>query len=155
MANIKSQIKRNRQNEVAHERNKAVKTGLKSAVRKFRELAEAGDKDAALDAAQVASKKLDSVRTPSAIDSPLANDDVWMSETNVLVAPSLSAPAMNDCAVRVLGCANRFMIRCPRKIPSKNSRPSRCRSSRRIAVAVSLSAFFAVHRQRPRLEHER
>ena len=46
MANIKSQIKRNKQNEKAHERNKAVKTGLKTAVRKFREAAEAGDKDA-------------------------------------------------------------------------------------------------------------
>ena len=32
MANIKSQIKRNKQNEKRHERNKAVKTGLKSAV---------------------------------------------------------------------------------------------------------------------------
>ena len=48
MANIKSQIKRNKQNENAHERNKAVKTGLKTAVRKFREAAEAGDKDAAV-----------------------------------------------------------------------------------------------------------
>ena len=27
--------------------------------------------------------------------------------------------------VRVLGCANRFMIRWPRRIPSRNSRPSR------------------------------
>ena len=59
MANIKSQIKRNKQNEKAHERNKAVKTGLKSAVRKFRELAEAGDKDAALTAGRDASRKLD------------------------------------------------------------------------------------------------
>jgi len=58
VANIKSQIKRNKQNEVARERNKAVKTGLKSAVRKFRETAEAGDKDAALKAADDASKKL-------------------------------------------------------------------------------------------------
>ena len=47
MANIKSQIKRNKQNEKAHERNKAVKTGLKTAVRKFREAAEAGDADEA------------------------------------------------------------------------------------------------------------
>ena len=59
MANIKSQIKRNKQNEKAHERNKAVKTGLKSAVRKFRELAEAGDKDAALTAGREATRKLD------------------------------------------------------------------------------------------------
>ena len=59
MANIKSQIKRNKQNEKAHERNKAVKTGLKSAVRKFREAASAGDKDAALVAGREAAKKLD------------------------------------------------------------------------------------------------
>ena len=59
MANIKSQIKRNRQNELRHERNKAVKTGLKSAVRKFRELAEAGDKDKATEAARTAARKLD------------------------------------------------------------------------------------------------
>ena len=32
VANIKSQIKRNKQNEKRHERNKSVKTGLKSAV---------------------------------------------------------------------------------------------------------------------------
>ncbi|WP_109509757.1 30S ribosomal protein S20 [Nocardioides speluncae] len=59
MANIKSQIKRNRQNEAARERNKSVKTGLKTAVRKFREAAETGDKDAALAAGRAASKKLD------------------------------------------------------------------------------------------------
>ena len=59
MANIKSQIKRNRQNERAHERNKSVKTGLRSAVRKFRELAAAGDKDAAVKAGRDASRKLD------------------------------------------------------------------------------------------------
>ena len=51
MANIKSQIKRNKQNEKAHERNKAVKTGLKSAGRKFREAAESGDAAKKLDKA--------------------------------------------------------------------------------------------------------
>ena len=50
MANIKSQIKRNKQNEKRHQRNKAVKSELKTLVRKFREAAEAGDKDAALEA---------------------------------------------------------------------------------------------------------
>ncbi|HEY3005855.1 MAG TPA: 30S ribosomal protein S20, partial [Kribbellaceae bacterium] len=34
MANIKSQIKRNRQNEAARLRNKAVKSTLKTAVRR-------------------------------------------------------------------------------------------------------------------------
>ncbi len=67
MANIKSQIKRNRQNEAAHERNKAVKTGLKSAVRKFRELAEGDDKAAAQDAARSATKKLDQAASKGVI----------------------------------------------------------------------------------------
>jgi small subunit ribosomal protein S20 len=67
VANIKSQIKRNKQNEVARERNKAVKTGLKSAVRRFREAAEAGDKDVAVAAAQDATKKLDKAASKGVI----------------------------------------------------------------------------------------
>ena len=67
MANIKSQIKRNKQNEKAHERNKAVKTGLKSAVRKFREAVAAGDKDTALTAGRDAAKKLDKAASKGVI----------------------------------------------------------------------------------------
>ncbi|MGA8249023.1 MAG: 30S ribosomal protein S20 [Nocardioides sp.] len=59
MANIKSQIKRIKQNEKRHQRNKAVKSELKTLVRKFREAAEAGDKDAAIEAGRVAARKLD------------------------------------------------------------------------------------------------
>ena len=67
MANIKSQIKRNRQNEAAHERNKSVKSALKTAVRKFREAASAGDKDAALAAARDAAKQLDKAASKGVI----------------------------------------------------------------------------------------
>ena len=59
MANIKSQIKRIKQNEKRHQRNKAVKTGLKTAVRKFREAADSGDKDNATTLAREAGRKLD------------------------------------------------------------------------------------------------
>ena len=59
MANIKSQIKRNRQNEAAHERNKAVKSSLKTAVRKFREAADSGKADDAKALAAAAGKALD------------------------------------------------------------------------------------------------
>ncbi len=59
MANIKSQIKRNRQADLAHERNKSVKTALKTAVRKFREAAESGDADQAKSLAAVAGRQLD------------------------------------------------------------------------------------------------
>lgn len=67
MANIKSQIKRNRQNEAAHERNKSVKSALKTAVRKFREAAEAGDADKARDLAREASRKLDKAASAGVI----------------------------------------------------------------------------------------
>lgn len=59
MANIKSQLKRIKTNRVATERNKAVKSELKTWIRKFREAADAGDAAAAKEALAVASKKLD------------------------------------------------------------------------------------------------
>lgn len=59
MANIKSQIKRNKQNLVAHERNKSVKSALKTTVRKFHEAVAAGNNDEAKTLAAVASKQLD------------------------------------------------------------------------------------------------
>jgi len=59
VANIKSQIKRNRQNEAAHQRNKAVKSSLKTSVRKFREAASAGDKAQAETLMHDASRQLD------------------------------------------------------------------------------------------------
>ena len=67
MANIKSQIKRNKQNEKAHKRNKAVKTGLKSAVRKFREAADTGDAEAAKKLAADAARKLDKAASKGVI----------------------------------------------------------------------------------------
>ena len=54
MANIKSQKKRILTNEKARLRNKAVKSSLKTAVRKFREAANSGDAAAANAAAREA-----------------------------------------------------------------------------------------------------
>jgi small subunit ribosomal protein S20 len=59
VANIKSQIKRNKQNEKARLRNKGVKSELKTAVRRFREAADSGDAAAAATAMRSASKLLD------------------------------------------------------------------------------------------------
>ncbi|HKB30883.1 MAG TPA: 30S ribosomal protein S20 [Streptosporangiaceae bacterium] len=59
MANIKSQIKRNKQNEKARVRNKAVKSSLRTSVRKFREAADASDVDAATAAMRAACRQLD------------------------------------------------------------------------------------------------
>lgn len=59
MANIKSQIKRNRTNEKARDRNKAVKSELKTLVRRVREAIEASDKAGAEEQLRIASRKLD------------------------------------------------------------------------------------------------
>lgn len=59
MANIKSQIKRINTNKKAQERNKAVKSELKTAVRATREAIAAGDKATAEAALLKATKKLD------------------------------------------------------------------------------------------------
>ena len=59
MANIKSQIKRNRQNEKARLRNKSVKSSLKTVVRKLNEASEAGNTEAATALLRAASRQLD------------------------------------------------------------------------------------------------
>ncbi|MCU1508356.1 MAG: ribosomal protein [Glaciihabitans sp.] len=59
MANIKSQIKRIGTNKKAQDRNKAVKSELKTAVRATREAVLSGDKAAAAASLTVAAKKLD------------------------------------------------------------------------------------------------
>ena len=59
MANIKSQIKRNVTNTKRHERNKSVKSELKTLVRHVHESVAAGDAEAAGNAARRASRALD------------------------------------------------------------------------------------------------
>ncbi|HEX5741333.1 MAG TPA: 30S ribosomal protein S20 [Pilimelia sp.] len=59
MANIKSQIKRNRQNEKARLRNKSVKSSLKTVIRRFHEVAATGDVEAAGAVLREAGRKLD------------------------------------------------------------------------------------------------
>ena len=59
MANIKSQIKRNKQNEVARERNKSVKSAVRTAIRKVREAVQSGDKANAAALAVEANRTLD------------------------------------------------------------------------------------------------
>jgi small subunit ribosomal protein S20 len=67
VANIKSQEKRIRTNERARLRNQSVKSSLRTAVRKFREAAEAGDKDKATALAAEAGKLLDKAASKGVI----------------------------------------------------------------------------------------
>lgn len=67
MANIKSQKKRILTNEKARLRNKAVKNELRSSVRKFREAADAGNKEDAVKLAASANRLLDKAASKGVI----------------------------------------------------------------------------------------
>ena len=59
MANIKSQIKRNKTNEKARLRNRAVRSEVRGHISNVRAAIEAGNADEAQAALQVASRKID------------------------------------------------------------------------------------------------
>ena len=59
MANIKSQIKRNRQNDVARARNKSTRSSLKTRIKRYLETTETGDAAASEAAYRDISKALD------------------------------------------------------------------------------------------------
>ena len=67
MANIKSQIKRNRQNEKRRLRNKSVKSSLKTAIRKFNAASESGDAELATTLMRDASRMLDKAASKGVI----------------------------------------------------------------------------------------
>src|ERR1700744_3254327 len=67
VANIKSQIKRNKQNEKAHQRNKATKSSLRTSVRKSRGAADGGNADEAGAALRVACRQLDKAASKGVI----------------------------------------------------------------------------------------
>jgi len=67
VANIKSQIKRNKQNEKARLRNKAVKSSLRTSVRKFREAADGGKAAEAEIALRAACRQLDKAASKGVI----------------------------------------------------------------------------------------
>ena len=67
MANIKSQKKRILTNEKARKRNQAVRSEVKTAIKKVDEAVLAGDKDAATAAALAANRKLDKAASKGVI----------------------------------------------------------------------------------------
>jgi small subunit ribosomal protein S20 len=67
VANIKSQIKRVKTNEKRRLRNKSVKSSLRTAIRRFREAVEAGDKDQIVERQRSASRALDKAASKGVI----------------------------------------------------------------------------------------
>jgi small subunit ribosomal protein S20 len=84
VANIKSQIKRNRQNEKARLRNKAVKSSLKTSIRRFREAAESGNMEDTDVALRHACRQLDKAASKGVIHkSQAANRKSAIAKTYV------------------------------------------------------------------------
>jgi small subunit ribosomal protein S20 len=67
VANIKSQEKRIRTNELRRVRNKSVKSALHTAIRGFREAAAGGEKDKAAELLASTSRKLDKAASKGVI----------------------------------------------------------------------------------------
>ena len=67
MANIKQQVKRNRKNEEARQRNKATKSRIKTAIRRYREATEAGDLELAGERRREAGRLLDKAASKGVI----------------------------------------------------------------------------------------
>lgn len=59
MANIKSQMKRIKTNEKSRLRNKAVKSALRTSVRRFNDAVAAGDNEKAVELAKAATRAFD------------------------------------------------------------------------------------------------
>ncbi|MBJ7288110.1 30S ribosomal protein S20 [Williamsia sp.] len=69
MANIKSQMKRNKTNEIARQRNQSVKSSLRTAIRNFRAAVAAGEKDKASELLVSTGRKLDKAASKGVIHS--------------------------------------------------------------------------------------
>lgn len=59
MANIKSQVKRNRQNEERRRRNRAYRQTVRTHLKQFRSAVDAGDRELAETKARAATRQLD------------------------------------------------------------------------------------------------
>jgi small subunit ribosomal protein S20 len=67
VANIKSQIKRNRQNEARRLRNKTVRTRLRTEAKEVQKAAATGDQDVAAERLRTTSRLLDKAASRGAI----------------------------------------------------------------------------------------
>jgi small subunit ribosomal protein S20 len=89
VANIKSQIKRNRQNEKRHDRNKAVRSELKTRTKNAVAKADEGAEDAAA-AARLAVKRIDKAASKGVIHKNAA------ARRKSRLAKRLNAAAASD-----------------------------------------------------------
>jgi len=131
VANIKSQIKRIKTNLKAQDRNKAVKSGLKTVVRVARDAIASGDKANAVNAVAAASRKLDKAVSKGVIHknqaanrkSALASKVAALSgDAKVTKAPvkaAAKAPAKKVAAKAPAKAAAKAPAKTAAKAPAK------------------------------------
>src|SRR5699024_5481444 len=138
LANIKSQIKRNKTNEKARQRNKAVRTEVRSYIRVVRENIAAGKKDEAQQAYAVAARKLDKAVSKGVLHKNNAANRKSRRATRICALwaddlgyrrtgpdPHASGPACTRPRHRwVIGCS-----------PAQRTRPSRLTSETNHSLA--------------------
>lgn len=82
VANIKSQLKRIKQDERRRLRNKSVKSSIKTSIRRFREASASGDREATNEALHAASRRLDKAVSKGVIHAnQAANKKSAMAKT--------------------------------------------------------------------------
>jgi small subunit ribosomal protein S20 len=74
MANIKSQIKRNRQNENRRKANKGTRSALKTRVKRFEDAVASGDPDAAAEEYRLTAQALDKAAAKGVIHKNKASN---------------------------------------------------------------------------------
>jgi len=72
MANIKSQMKRNRQNDRLYDRNKSIRSELKTRERSVIDAAESGDAEKAAELLREAQKRIDMATTKGVLHANTA-----------------------------------------------------------------------------------
>ena len=72
MANIKSQIKRNKQNETARQRNQAIRSEIKTRSKSALAAAESGDAKAAAEALRLAQQRIDTATSKGVLHKKTA-----------------------------------------------------------------------------------
>jgi small subunit ribosomal protein S20 len=133
VANIKSQIKRIKTNLKAQERNRAVKSELKTVIRVAREAISTGDKSTAVNAVAAASRKIDKAVSKGVIHknqaanrkSAIAAQAAAISgDAKATKAPAKAAsksPAKTAAKTPAKKAAPKAAAKAPAKAPAKKA----------------------------------
>jgi small subunit ribosomal protein S20 len=119
VANIKSQIKRIKTNLKAQDRNKAVKSGLKTVVRVARDAIASGDKANAVNAVAAASRRLDKAVSKGVIHKNQAANRKSALATKVAALSGDAKVTKAPVKATAKAPAKKVTTKAPAKAPAK------------------------------------